>query len=127
MAKSTPSTAFTHVAPRPSSRWRTGKCFFSPRTSRTGEAIAHEPAPRDAAAGEVDIARFFGRAAGHRLGAARVEGAARREVGQVRRLAGDRVQGLLAPELRHRAEQGARVRMLGVVEQRAHGPLLDDL
>src|SRR5882672_6110053 len=116
MAKSMPSTAFTHVASRPNSRWRTGKCFVRPRTSRTGEAIVHEPAPRHAFAGDAEVGGLVHRAAGQRVGAARVEGAARRKARQIRRLAGDRVQGLLAPELRHRAEEGARVRVLGVVE-----------
>src|SRR6185369_3097120 len=121
MAKSTPSTALTHVLLRPSSPWRAGKCFVSPRTSRMGSATVRfrdrvafqEPAPGDAAVTEIEVARLLGRAAGQGLGAARVEGASRGQGGQVRRLARDRIQGLLAAELRHRAEQGARVRVLG--------------
>src|SRR5213596_3364263 len=68
MAKSTPSTAFTQVAP-----WQD-------------------------------------------IGTARMEVTAGRQVGQVGWLARDRIQRFLAAELRHRADQGARVRMLGGVE-----------
>src|SRR2546427_4287724 len=127
MANSTPSTALTHVAPRPKSGRRPGKYFFSPWISRTGEGIAHEPAPRDAAVREAEIVRLLGRAARDGLRAARMKGAAPWQTCQIWGLAGDRVQGLLAAELRHRAQQGARVRMLGVVEELAHRPLLDDL
>src|SRR5437870_4329868 len=127
MAKSTPSTAFTHAPPRPSSPCRAGKCFFSPRTSRTGDDIFQEPAPRDASVAEVEVPRFLGHAAWHGLGAARMEGASRRQVGQVGWLARDRIERLLAAELRHRAEQGPRVRVLGGVEQLPDGRLLDDL
>src|SRR5712692_5637800 len=125
MAKSTPSTAFTHIAPRPSSRWRPGKCFFSPRTSRTGEDIFQEPAPGDASVAEVEVRRLLGHAAWHDLGAAWMERTSRGQVGQVGRLAGDRIQRLLAAELRHRAEQGSRVRVLRGVEQLPDGRLLD--
>src|SRR6266850_2708448 len=135
MAKSTPSTALTHLLPRPSSPRRTGKCFFSPRTSRTGSATVrscfplafHEPAPGDATVAEGEVARLLGHAAWHGLGAARMKRATRGQVRQVGRLARDRIQRLLAAELRHRAEQGSRVRVLGVVEQLPHRRLLDDL
>src|SRR2546427_6807295 len=50
----------------------------------------------------------------------RMEMTAGRQVGQVGWLARDRIQRLLAAELRHRADQGARVRMLGGVEQLPH-------
>jgi len=85
IAKSTPSTAFTHVLPRPSSPCRTGKCFFSPRTSRTGSATVrsrfvlafHEPAPGDAPVAEMEVPRLLARAAWHGLGAARMKRASR--------------------------------------------------
>src|SRR2546422_5646423 len=114
MAKPTPSTAFTHVALRPNNPCRAGKCFASPRTSRTGSAM--EPAPGDASIGELDVAGLIGRAAGQDIGAARMKMTAGRQVGQVGWLARDRVQRLLAAERRHRADQGARVRVLGGVE-----------
>src|SRR6266481_9399508 len=104
MAKSTPSTAFTHLTPRPSRPCRAGKCFFSPRTSRTGDGIFQEPAPGDAAVTDVKVPRLLGHAVGHRLRAAGMEGAARGQARQVGRLARDRVERLLAAELRHRAE-----------------------
>src|SRR6266566_5121374 len=125
MAKSTPSTAFTHVAPRPNSPCRAGKCFASPRTSRTGSAM--EPAPGDASVGEAEVPGLVGRAAWQDIGTARMEVTAGRQVGQVGWLARDRIQRFLAAELRHRADQGARVRMLGGVEQLPHRRLLDDL
>src|SRR6266545_2744737 len=46
---------------------------------------------------------------------------------QVGWMARNRIQRLLAAELRHRAEQGSRVRMLGVVEQLPHWRPLDEL
>src|SRR6266850_8446249 len=113
MAKLTPSTAFTHVDRRPSSPRRTGKYFFSPRASRTGEDIVQQPAAGNASVAEVEVRRLFRHAAGHGLGAAGMEGAARGQAGEVGRLARDRVERLLAAELRHRAQQGARVRVLG--------------
>src|SRR5512145_2085100 len=104
MVKSTPSTAFTDAARRPSSPRRTGKCFFSPRTSRTGDDIFQEPASGHASVAEAHVPRLVGRAAGQRLGAARVEGAARGQPGEIRRLARNRIERLLAAELGHRAE-----------------------
>src|SRR5438093_12036400 len=101
MAKSTPSTAFTHVAPRPSSRWRTGKCFLSPRTSRTGEAIAHEPAPRDAAAGEPEIARLSVHPSKYHLGDVAVDVSTTRDDGEGRRQASDSVPEHMVHVLRH--------------------------
>src|SRR5438445_9711082 len=127
MAKSTPSTAFTHLVTPPSSRRRAGKCFFSPRTSRTGEDIVQEPAPGDAAVAKDNVARSVTQATRHDVGAPRMEGASRGQVSQVRRLAADGVKRLLVAELRQRAEQRARVRVLGIVEELAHGRLLDDL
>src|SRR5438876_3980149 len=120
MAKSTPSTAFT-IPPPPNSPCRAGKCFVSPRTSRTGDDIFQEPAPGDATVGEMEISRLFRHAARHGLGTAGMEGAPRGQAGRVGRLARDRVQRLLAAELRHRAEQGARVRVPGTIEQLPHG------
>src|SRR5438552_2546658 len=101
MVKSTPSTAFTTLAP-PSSRCRAGKCFFKFRASRTGDAIAHQPAAGDAVVAGVNVLRLVGRAAREHFRAARVKGAARGQAGEVRRLARDRVERLLAAELRHR-------------------------
>src|SRR5437016_6182955 len=127
MAKSMPSTVFTYVAVPPSNRRRAGKCFFSPRTSRTGEDIVQEPAPGDAAVAKDKVARLVARATRHDVGAPRMEGASRGQVRQVRRLAADGVKRLLVAELRHRAEQRARIGVLGIVEELAHGRLLDDL
>src|SRR4030095_16687684 len=135
MAKSTPSTALTHARLRPSSPWRAGKCFVSPRTSRMGSATVRfsdrvafqEPAAGHTAVTEGEVARLLGRAAGQDLGAARVEGASRGQGGQVGWLARDRIQGLLASEILHRDEQGARVRVLGGIEQLSHRRLLDEL
>src|SRR5262245_21052961 len=135
ITKSTPSTAFTDIPPRPSRPSRTGKCFFSPRTSRTGSAIVgspvrvplREPAPGDASGGEVEVSRLLGLAARHGLRTARMERASRGQAGQVRWLARDRVQRLLAAELRHRPEQRARVRVPGSIEELPHRRLLDDL
>src|SRR5438105_13343926 len=120
MAKSTPSTAFTHVAVPPSSRRRAGKCFFSPRTSRTGEDIVQEPAPGDAAVAQNDVARLVTHAARHDVGTPRVEGTPRGQVRQIGRLAADGVERLLVAELRHRAEQRARGGVFGTVEELAH-------
>src|SRR5262245_35815968 len=127
IAKSTPSTAFTEAVSRERSPRRTGKCFFSPRTSRTGGAMFQKPAACDAAVGKLEVGRLRGRAALHGLATARMEGAPGRKAREVRRLPGDRVERLLAAELRHRAQQRARVRMLGIVEQLLHRRLLDDL
>src|SRR5438093_1577296 len=127
MARSMPSTAFTSLAGPPSSVRRTGKCFVRARTSRTGEDIAEEPAAGDAPVARPKVARLLGHAARHDVGAARMERAARRKIGQVRGLAADGIERLLAAELRHRAEQRARVGMLGGVEELAHRRLLDDL
>src|SRR2546426_6130509 len=135
IAKSPPSTALTHALPRPSSPVRTGKCFFRPRTSRTGSATVrsrfvcafHEPAPGDAPVAEVEVPRLLVHAAWQRFRAARMKRASRGQVREIGWLTRDRIQGLLAPELRHRAEQGSRVRVLGVVEELPHRRLLDDL
>src|SRR4029450_8444359 len=123
MAKSTPSTAFTHVRARLSSPCRTGKCFVSPRTSRTGSATVRscfvlafdEPATGDASLAEVEVSRLLARAARQHLRAARMKRASGGQVCQIRRLAGDRVERLLAAELRHRAEQGSSVRVPGII------------
>src|SRR5215813_6864634 len=127
IAKSMPSTAFTTVAAPPRSRCRTGKCFLSPRTSRTGEDIVHEPATGDASVARAEVTRLIGHAARHDLRAARVERAPGWEPGQIRGLTADGIERLLAAELRHRADQRARVGMLGGVEELAHGRLLHDL
>src|SRR5262245_10987381 len=133
MAKSTPSTALTTRLPRPSRPWRAGKCFFSPETSRTGSAMGgflrtgQEPAPGDAAVAKVDVPWLLARASGDGFGTARVKGASRGQRGEVGRLPRDRIEGLLAAEPGHRAHQGARVGVLGIVEQFTHRRLLDDL
>src|SRR5262245_50644292 len=106
MTKSTPSTALIHVPARPSRPWRAGKCFFSPRTSRTGAAtrpsgpygIAQEPAPGHAPARAGEVSRLLDGAAIHGLRAAGLERTARRQARQVRRLTRDRVERLLAPQ-----------------------------
>src|SRR5688572_9457057 len=126
IAKLTPSTALTNVRTRASNPCRTGKSLVSPRTSRTGDAIFHEPAAGHASVVDVNVARLVRRTARQRVGAAGMEGASGRAIGEIRRLARDRVERILAAELRHRADQRARVRMLRIVEQRTHRRLLDD-
>src|SRR5262245_3307395 len=126
IAKSTPSTAFTAEVSRPNSPRRTGKCFFSPRTSRTGGAMFQKPAAGDGVT-EPEVRRLRGGATLHRLTAAGMEGTPGWQAREVRRLPGNRVERLLAAELRHRAQQRARVRVLRVVEQLLHRRLLDDL
>src|SRR5262245_36031707 len=127
IAKSTPSTAFTEAVSRERSPRRTGKCFFSPRTSRTGGAMFQKPAASDAAVAEWEVGRLRDGAVLHGLATARMKGAPGRKAREVRRLPGDRVERLLAAELGHRAQQRARVGVLGVVEQLLHRRLLDDL
>src|SRR5919198_3197033 len=124
MAKSTPSTALTHAPVRLSNPGRTGKCFFRPRTSSRRLATGHdrfvlgvqEPASGDTLLPDGEVSRLLGRAAGQGLRAPRVERAARRHVGQVRRLTGDRIEGLLAAESGNGAEQGPRIGVAGGVE-----------
>src|SRR6476646_9199368 len=113
MAKSTVSTAFTQPVRRCSSPpVLTGKYFFSPCTSSTGAVICllgglrrGAPAACRPALVEACLRRFLHRALRHRVGAARMECAARRQPCEIRRLAGDRIQRLLAAELRDRAKQ----------------------
>src|SRR5262245_28666108 len=131
MAKSIPSTAFTQAAPRPSRPGRAGKCFFSPRTSRTGSAMGfagavQQPAPGHAAVAQPDVLGLLDRASGHGCGTAWMKSASPGQGREVWRLAGNRIEGLLAAELRHRAHEGPRVGMLGFVEQLAYGRVLDD-
>jgi hypothetical protein len=70
--------------------------------------------------------RLLDAAAIESVGAARMEGAAEWELGQIGRLAGDGVQGLLAADLRNRAEQGFGVRVARRTEQLVDGALFDD-
>src|SRR5207248_10664151 len=108
-----------------------------PSTSTTGAAIETRcglpvlrlgtPATRPPFAADPDFTGFLDAAARHRLGTARVEGAARRQRGQIGRLARDREQLLLAAELRHRAEQAPGVGVLRRIEEVAHRAGLDDL
>src|ERR1700675_4544345 len=117
IAKSTPSTAFTNAVPRPNTPWLTGKCFVSPRTSRTGSAMGgfcfvfQEPAPGDVSVAEVELRGLVRHAASLGVGAAGMEVTTRRKTGRVGGLAGDRIQRLSTAELRHRADQGSRVRV----------------
>src|SRR2546426_4390189 len=120
MLKLMPSTAFTQPWALPRNEAPTGKCFLRSRTSSKGSAMSalgdgRQPAPRGDAIAERLIPRLLGPTALHRPRAARMEAAARREVGQIWRLARDRVEGLLGPELRDGVEQGAAIRMQGVV------------
>src|SRR5436189_255951 len=71
--------------------------------------------------------RILDPAAIHRLTAARMEATPGRQIGEIRRLAGDAVERLLDAELWNRVEQGARVRMPGAVEQTPHRLHLHDL
>src|SRR5215831_15081671 len=127
IAKSTPSTAFT----QPILRCRrlpvlTAKCLVRLSTSSNGDGIAlprltfGQPAPCSPRRGKDGLARLVAGAARQRGGTARVEGAAARRVREIRRLAGDGAQLLLAAELGHRSQQGPGVRVLGVVEELAH-------
>src|SRR5881392_360324 len=99
-AKSMPSTALTQpVWRRGNSAIVTGKCLVSPSTSNSGDDIDilcglpelrfGAPAPRPPFAGDPDLAGLLDAAARHRLGAARVEGAARRQRGKIGRMAGN--------------------------------------
>src|SRR5216683_5513677 len=137
-AKSMPSTAFTQaVFLRGNSAVVTGKCLVRPSISNSGGGMDFlcgiddlwlgEPAPGRPRATDLYLWRFFESAARQRRGAARVKGAARRQGGEIGRLARDGEQLLLAAELRHRAKQRLGVGMLRGVEQLAHRAGLDNL
>src|SRR5207247_510558 len=137
-AKSMPSTALTQATfLRGKIAVVTGKCLVRPSISSSGgdmDSLCRivvlrlgPPAPRCPRAGNLDFGRRLGGAMRQRLGAARMKGTARRQGGEIGRLARDREQLLLVAELRHRAEQGLGVGMLRGIEQFAHAAGLDDL
>src|SRR5215470_10450250 len=134
MARSTPSTAFTHpILRRQSAPMLTGKYFRTFSSSSNGAGISllcpliDEPAFCGPIRADRSVYRLLRRAPRHRVRAARVEGAASGQISEVGRLAGNRKKWLLAAELWHRPEQSLRIGMLCVAEQVAHGTLLDDL
>src|SRR3984957_205153 len=112
IAKETPSTASTLPPPRPKKPWRTVKCVLRSDTSSTGVAasvtLRASAAARSAIAVSEDLVRapaggpmlrpllrVVGKrlqAAVLRIGAARREDAAGRQVGQRRHHAGDLLQ-----------------------------------
>src|SRR5579884_1750396 len=116
IARSTPSTALTQpflrqpIVPAPA-----GKYLRTPSSSSSGAdiplscAVVEEPAFGRPARGDRLFARFRGEAFRHRVRAARVKGAAPRQLRQIGRMAGDRVERLLAAELRGGAEQSRRI------------------
>src|SRR5438094_5758330 len=131
-AKSIPSTALTQpIRRRGKTAVVTGKCLVSPSTSNSGGDMKvlfgwlalrnSTPAPRRPPGTDPQLGRLLTGAARHRLGAARVKGAARGQRSEIRRMAGNGEQRLLAAELRHRAEEALGVGMLRRVEQLAHG------
>src|SRR5215467_1446691 len=134
MARSTPSTAFTHpILRRHSAPMLTGKYFRTFSSSSNGAGISllcpviDEPAFGGPICANRSVFRLLRRASRHRMRATRVKGAACGQVSKVGRLAGDRKKRLLAAELWHRPEQGLRIGMLCVAKQVAHRTLLDDL
>src|SRR6266436_3786879 len=134
IAKSTPSTAFTQPIWRRSSiPVLTGKYFWRFSSSSNGAGIfflwllIQQPALRRPVRANPLIVRVSGHALGHAMGASRVEGAARRRLGEVGGVPRDRVERLLAAELWHRAEQGLGVGVLRRPEQIADRTVLDDL
>src|SRR5206468_3608628 len=103
IAKSTPSTAFTQPIWRRSSiPVLTGKYFWRFWSSSNGAGIfllrllIEEPALRRPIRANPLIARVSGHALRHGVGAARVEGAPRRRLSEVGRVARDREERLLA-------------------------------
>src|SRR5262245_59956373 len=124
IVKLIPSTALTSPRVLPKSEPPTGKCFCRPRTSSSGLStprglLDRQPATDGTVAVQVVLPRFLGPAAVHGLRATGVEGAAGREVREIRRLARDAVERRPDAELGDRVEQRPRIRMAGAVEQAA--------
>src|SRR5262249_15833215 len=101
----------------------TGKYFFRPFTSSTGTVIflprrfrLGPPATHCPILVEVVFGRLFCRAERRRIRASRMERAAGRQTGEIGRLTRNRVQRLLIAKSGDRAEQRARVWMLGAIE-----------
>src|SRR5215469_18208001 len=131
---STPSTALTQpVLRRSSTPVLTGKYFCRFCSSSSGADILSlcpllsEPASRCPSGSNLPVLRFSRHALRQRAGAAGVKCATVAQLGQIWRLAGDRIERLFASKLWHRTEQGLGVGMLRRLEQVAHGALLDDL
>src|SRR5689334_6640154 len=128
----TPSTALTWPTVRLNSTpTRTGKCLTRPSTSRIGSAtsddLLRDVAPAGAAHAEVVHGRDLRDAPVEHARAARVERAARRDVGQRRRQALDRLELLpLEVQARQRLEQRLRVRVARRAEQLVDVGVLDD-
>src|SRR5438034_6772970 len=114
IAKSMPSTALTQpILRRGNDPVLTAKCLATPSSCNSGMLVLcgfggerfGAPAARGPRCADADIARLVSGAARHRLRAARMKGAARRQPSQVGRLAGDGEQLALVAELWHRADQ----------------------
>src|SRR5581483_2456933 len=103
-AKSTPSTALTRpILRRGKGAVLTAKCLARPATSSRDDIaflrfLRRQPAARPPGRGQPGLGRRLAGGARQRLGAARVEGAAARQMRQVGRLPGDREQLFLAAE-----------------------------
>src|SRR5215469_328891 len=133
-AKSTPSTALTQPSLRRSSvPVLTGKYFWTLCSSSSGADIfllwllVGEPALRRPVGLDLPILGLPADALRHRVGAARVKCAARRQLGEVRGVSRDRVERVFAAELGHRAEQRPSVGVPRRAEQIAHRTLFDNL
>src|SRR5215471_11707916 len=108
-AKSTPSTALTQPSLRRSSvPVLTGKYFWTLCSSSNGAdmcLLVGEPAFRRPIRADIAILGLLTHALRHRVGTAWVKRAARRQLGEVRRVPRDRVERVFAAKLGHRAEQ----------------------
>src|SRR5712691_2847655 len=131
IVKLTPSTALTQPRLLPRREPPTGKYFLRPRTSSngslTGGLLQGLPAPDGPAVAQGLLAGLFSTATVQGVRAAGVKAAARRQGREIWRLAGDGVERLLAPQLRHGVEQSSGVGVLRCVEQVPHRLHLDDL
>src|SRR5713101_9026108 len=151
--KETSSTARTWPTTRRSRPWRMGKCLRSPLTSSKRSVIGYAWCWRTTGSGRASSRKRSSRrlgieetgrllrcphgagrrllliaAAGHEVGASRMERAPRGAIVGMRDGALDDGEARAHARLdaRHGAEEGARIWMLGLVEDGVHGPLLDD-
>src|SRR6266852_3386667 len=126
-----PSTALTQPRPPPSSDLPAAKCFVRSRTSSNGSLtrglVNPKPAPDGGPIAALIVPGLVSPTALHHVRAARVEAAAGRQVGKIRRLAGDAVQRLPGAQLRDGVQQCLGVGVLGAVEQTPDRLHLHDL